>query len=1244
VPAKLSQEERLKLIERVILKGESVSKVCEEAGISRVLFYRWLKRYKDEGKITPKKPSGVSSGRVPKEVVLKIISWVRKNPTLPTWKVSKVLGKDKKDKPVVGNHGVQKVFLRLNLNTIEKREEFAREAKALTEREALDLASGSLKAKQAAAKAVELSPNQRLEAIERVVKYKVPVAQVCIDFGISRPNFYKWLKRYKQVPEEMRLEVMENKKPEVERYYRQTPEKYEEAVLSAVEQYPEFGVEKIVKVLPEIAGEPIVGYHGVQNILRRHDLNTYEKRLTYARSQITPVTKLVAMLVRLGTRFAVLPAPTRARVIRFASILLLTAFSSVVFLGSLGYISTIFGQAPTAASRIGLVFASVALGAGSIFFAYSMKYYLTLGLVLSFSRQSEAEGGGYTMSLSGRVKHDNGSENGNGPSTGSINSLQAGSGWLQRIFGLVSAGSPSYRSWWTAEGKGGLQPSLDHVKLKRFPFVSIHLPFYNEKKVAERLLEACASMKYKNYEIIVCDDSTDETTEIVQRYADRHNKVHPSGPKIKVLHRLTRAGFKGGALGEALKASDPRTEFVVVFDADFVPYPDTLEIFVKNFQANGLDISNCKYQIANIHSKNQKEETNSDCRIAVVGGYQWHVLNKSENWITRGVRTEYSGSYVIERPGQELLGAMKLISGSVYMIRADILRQIGWGTSITEDFQLTLKLYEKGYKVVYTPYVQAPAECVSTLKRLIRQRMRWAEGHSNNIRRMFRRLMFGYWKTDDREPVYGRGGQKTERVWVKSPLTAMEKLEFLYLSPYYLQAAFFLIGTFSWLLAETVFRARLPFWTSLWGWSLVLTNLLSLPLMNAVGLFLEESEERDYLGILSFVVLSYILVPFQAYASVKGFLEKEEGPWFRTPKTGKITDIFTRGRFYRWISGILPGRVRAPAFATSIREGLQVAAYSRLGNYAPLAGEAGLRGKNNPYLALATANNRFDSFSIRPRKRKRWVRALLAILLSVTTTLVYLSRGVEVVYATNMTGPMKLGIGAPSGEDPWPTGGNWLQNAASFGTGSLFYFAVVGTSFRWYTQLLPTGGWDAMVPKGAYSVNIAKRTGPAVGNIINYSVQLLLTNSAGGLPSQLLGAAFSMNNTNADNTIFNLPLGTLGSNQTITAAAKKRLAVNIYITSQNHPSRPKFNWVINNGTVPAQLMIPANIVVPEIPRKTVFVILIGIMPAIPVLMKLRLERKKRQKRKGEKGWTQEFNEFLDKLTGRKEVVLDELPV
>jgi hypothetical protein len=55
------------------------------------------------------------------------------------------------------------------------------------------------------------------------------------------------------------------------------------------------------------------------------------------------------------------------------------------------------------------------------------------------------------------------------------------------------------------------------------------------------------------------------------------------------------------------------------------------------------------------------------------------------------------------------------------------------------------------------------------------------------------------------------------------------------------------------------------------------------------------------------IALSYLLVPFQAYAALKGLFEKEEGPWFRTPKTGKITDPITHLRrlkkLRKWLFG-----------------------------------------------------------------------------------------------------------------------------------------------------------------------------------------------------------------------------------------------------------------------------------------------------------------------------------------------------
>lgn len=272
--------------------------------------------------------------------------------------------------------------------------------------------------------------------------------------------------------------------------------------------------------------------------------------------------------------------------------------------------------------------------------------------------------------------------------------------------------------------------------------------------------------------------------------------------------------------------------------------------------------------------------------IAAVQGYQLHTLNSSENWMTRGVRAEYSGNYVVERTCQEMLGTMKMIAGSVFMIRADVLRRHGWSESLTEDWELTLRLYLDGYKVLYTPMIQAPGEIPSTLERLIRQRQRWAESHTYNVKVFFWRIL-------------------------DSPkINAREKLEFLYYAPYYLQSIFLIVGTACWLITELTI-SPIPGWNATIGWILVLANFLSLPLMSLTGLYLEGTLRKDWKGLFSLVLITFLLSPFQAYSATKGLIEKKEGQWIRTYKTGKITGVVTVHEFKRILRKIIPKGYKA---------------------------------------------------------------------------------------------------------------------------------------------------------------------------------------------------------------------------------------------------------------------------------------------------------------------------------------------
>ncbi len=463
----------------------------------------------------------------------------------------------------------------------------------------------------------------------------------------------------------------------------------------------------------------------------------------------------------------------------------------------------------------GQVFALISLAAGTVFFMYAAKYYISMAIVLL--------GGGNTL---------NNFNNPNEP-------------------------NPIGR---------------------KEPFVSIHIPMYNEENVADRIMKACTSLDYENYEVIVVDDSTDETFRLLKNNWGKH-------PRVKIIHRERREGFKGGALNEALRHMNPKAEYVLVFDADFIPPPDIVRRFLWYFKNSNAKNRGSLGRGGEGEIIERVKEWYRKIETAAVQGYQWHMLNARENWLTRGVRVEYSGNYMIERTCQEAIGSMKMIAGSVFMIKADVLKRYRWSTSLTEDWELTLRLYMDGYKVVYTPLIQAPAECPSTFRRLVRQRCRWAEGHTFNVKKYFWRAL-------------------------RSPrLSGMEKFEFVsHYALYYLQSLLFSIGMFSWFLSELMRKGHplFPWWVPQLGWTLVLANLFSLPLMGLAGLFLEKSVKKDAVGTFWLMVISIILAFPQAYASLKGLLEGKEGTWFRTFKTGRITEPIIGLKLRKIMRAIMP--------------------------------------------------------------------------------------------------------------------------------------------------------------------------------------------------------------------------------------------------------------------------------------------------------------------------------------------------
>ena len=96
-------------------------------------------------------------------------------------------------------------------------------------------------------------------------------------------------------------------------------------------------------------------------------------------------------------------------------------------------------------------------------------------------------------------------------------------------------------------------------KLSKNPLVSIIIPAHNEEKYVWKAIESLLKQSYKNIEIIVVDNaSEDSTAEVISRYSNKG---------VKIIRNKQNGGFGGGC---NLGFKNAKGELLMFFDADEV--------------------------------------------------------------------------------------------------------------------------------------------------------------------------------------------------------------------------------------------------------------------------------------------------------------------------------------------------------------------------------------------------------------------------------------------------------------------------------------------------------------------------------------------------------------------------------------------------------------------------------------------------------------------------------------------------
>ncbi len=231
------------------------------------------------------------------------------------------------------------------------------------------------------------------------------------------------------------------------------------------------------------------------------------------------------------------------------------------------------------------------------------------------------------------------------------------------------------------------------------PSVTIQLPIYNEKYVAKRLVDAVCNMDYPKNQmnIMVLDDSDDDTVDLLEKTV---NYYKTQGFQIEHIRRGTRKGYKAGALKYAMEITS--SEFVAIFDADFIPPISFLKKVIPHFSKPNIGFIQCR----------------------------WGHVNENYSTITKVQALSLDFHFLIEQKAKSNSHIFMNFNGTAGIWKRDCIEDAGgWHTAtLVEDLDLSYRAQMKGWKCIFLPDIVVDAELPVQMNAAKRQQFRWAKG------------------------------------------------------------------------------------------------------------------------------------------------------------------------------------------------------------------------------------------------------------------------------------------------------------------------------------------------------------------------------------------------------------------------------------------------------------------------------------------------------------------------------------
>jgi 1,2-diacylglycerol 3-beta-glucosyltransferase len=237
-----------------------------------------------------------------------------------------------------------------------------------------------------------------------------------------------------------------------------------------------------------------------------------------------------------------------------------------------------------------------------------------------------------------------------------------------------------------------------------------------------------------------------------------------------------------------------------------------------------------------------------------------HIIsNPDQGWFPALTWAMFLIDNRFQNLGRSNLGWSSKNMGDSICFRVDVLRRLGWGEGLTEDYHLRYKLLLNGIRIAYEPAAMGYGEAPLTWSRARTQRARWL-----------------------------RGTHDTSQQYVKHLIVEGMKRRNLAMLDGALQAIFPSYSTLS-VLVLLVFAIQVPIAyliesglprALIGAWAAMVLTLLIYPL---VGLALERAPARAYIAIL----LGPFFILWRTWLALTSRFGGKEVTWIRT-EHGKL--------------------------------------------------------------------------------------------------------------------------------------------------------------------------------------------------------------------------------------------------------------------------------------------------------------------------------------------------------------------